>query len=147
MKQARDVFVPAIDPAAVAGPNPEIYAAMGRENIHRMIGQLYREIGASAIRPMFPPDLEASARKSAAFFVQLLGGPQEYSEQFGPPRMRARHLPFTITPSARDVWLACFERVLAHAVEEYAFPAQHLEGFRTFLDRFSSWMVNTAGNE
>jgi len=146
MKAPRDVYVPPIDPAGIAGPNPEIYAAMGKDNIYRMIEDLYRELGASPIRPMFPPDLAASSRKSAAFFVQLLGGPQEYSERFGPPRMRARHLAFTITPSAREAWLACFERVLGRAVEDYAFPADHLSSFREFLRRFSQWMVNTAEN-
>jgi hemoglobin len=147
MKAPRDIYVPPVDPAGIAGPSPEIYAAMGRDNIYRMIEDLYRELGGSPIRAMFPPDLLASSRKSAAFFVQLLGGPQEYSERFGPPRMRARHLAFTITKAARDAWLSCFERVLARAVTDHAFPAQHLEGFREFLRRFSSWMVNTAGNE
>jgi hemoglobin len=57
--------------------------------------------------------------------------------------MRARHLPFPITPRARAEWLACFERVLAHAPARYGFPAQHLPGFRAFLRDFSLWMVNT----
>jgi truncated hemoglobin YjbI len=57
--------------------------------------------------------------------------------------MRARHLKFTITPRAREEWLACFERVLADAPARYGFPAQHLAGFRAFLGDFSLWMVNT----
>jgi hemoglobin len=56
--------------------------------------------------------------------------------------MRARHLAFRITPAARDVWLACFERVLEGAVAAYGFPAEHLDGFRRFLRDFSLWMVN-----
>jgi hemoglobin len=147
MKDPRDVYVPSINPADIDGPSREIYAAMGEDGIRRMIEDFYRELGSSPVRAMFPRDLVASSRKSAAFFVQLLGGPQEYSERFGPPRMRARHLAFTITPSARDAWLACFERVLAHAVDSYGFPAQHLDGFRQFLQRFSLWMVNTVEGE
>jgi hemoglobin len=58
--------------------------------------------------------------------------------------LRARHMPFPINESARQEWLACFDRVLAHAVERYNFPANHLEGFRTFLREFSGWMVNKA---
>jgi hemoglobin len=57
--------------------------------------------------------------------------------------MRARHLAFIITPLAREEWLACFERVLADAPRRYAFPQQHLAGFRAFLHAFSMWMVNT----
>ncbi len=138
----RDVLVPSLNPTAIPGPSREIYGLMGRDNIYRMIEDFYRELGASSIRGMFPHDLVESSRKSAAFFVQLLGGPQEYNERFGPPRMRARHLPFRITASARKVWLDCFERVLARAVADYGFPEQHLADFRRFLDGFSMWMVN-----
>lgn len=139
-----DVFVPDIDPSRIAGPDPAIYATMGRDNVYRMIEALYRELGESPIRGMFPRDLVAAAHRSAAFFVQVLGGPPEYSERRGPPRMRARHLAFPITRSARDAWLACFEHVLARAVADFGFPAEHLAGFRHFLDQFSLWMVNRA---
>jgi hemoglobin len=143
MNEQLKVFVPDVNPAAIPGPSREIYSLMGRDNIYRMFEDFYRELGASPIRAMFPQDLVSSSHKSAAFFVQLLGGPQEYNERFGPPRMRARHLPFRITGNARNEWLACFERVLGHAVADYSFPAQHLDGFRQFLQGFSMWMVNT----
>ena len=85
----------------------------------------------------------AASRKSAAFFVGLLGGPPLYHQRYGNAMMRARHMPFAITPRAREEWLGCFERVLAEAPERYGFPAQHLPGFRAFLRDFSLWMVNT----
>ena len=144
MNPPRKVFVPTVNPAGVTNPNPEIYAHMGRENIYRMLEDFYRELGNSSVRGMFPQDLVRASQKSAAFFVQLLGGPPEYNERFGPPRMRARHMPFRITTDARNQWLACFERVLARAVANYGFPEAHLEGFRQFLHGFSMWMVNTA---
>ena len=86
--------------------------------------------------------LEAASRKSAAFFVQLLGGPPLFSQAFGPPRMRQRHLPFEIDARARGVWLSCFRKVLDGAEERYGFPPEHLETFRGFLRDFSAWMVN-----
>src|SRR5262249_59956033 len=43
----------------------------------------------------------------------------------------------------RREWLACFDRVLERAPERYAFPTEHLPGFRRFLRDFSLWMVNT----
>ncbi len=144
MRDQREVFVPQVNPGEIAGPSREIYPAMGRDNIYRMIEDFYRELGASPISAMFPKNLAKSSQKSAAFFVQILGGPPEYSDLRGPPRMRARHLPFPITPQAREEWLGCFERVLAKATTDYGFPAEHLEGFRTFLRAFSAWMVNTA---
>ncbi len=142
MSDQRIPYTPNMNPAEIAGPSREIYARMGRENLYRMFAEFYRELGASPIRSLFPEDLVASSRKSAAFFAQLTGGPQEYSERYGPPRMRARHLAFRITPQARAEWLACFERILTRAVDDFAFPAEHLAGFRQFLQKFSLWMVN-----
>jgi len=136
-------YTPNVNPANIAGPSHEIYVRMGRENLYRMIEAFYRELGSSPIRSMFPSDLVASSQKSAAFFAQLTGGPQDYTERHGPPRMRARHLAFRITMEARTEWLACFERTLQRAVKDFDFPAEHLEGFRQFLEKFSLWMVNT----
>ena len=142
MNDQRTPYVPNMNPADIAGPSRDIYAKMGRENLYGMIEAFYRELGASPIRALFAQDLVAASRRSAAFFAQLTGGPQEYSEAYGPPRMRARHLAFRITPQARAEWLACFERILARATSDFAFPAEHLDGFRQFLHKFSLWMVN-----
>ena len=82
--------------------------------------------------------------RSTAFFVTLLGGPPLYFEKYGPPRMRARHLPFEIDEPARQDWLACFDKILEGADVKYQFPSKYLEGFKDFLKSFSSWMVNKA---
>jgi hemoglobin len=117
---------------------------MGEDNIYRMMSDFYQELGKSEVRHLFPQDLEAASRKSAAFFIGLLGGPPIYVEKYGSPRMRARHLPFEIDQRAREVWLGCFERILEGADIKYNFPPQHLQGFKDFLVGFSSWMVNKA---
>jgi hemoglobin len=128
----------------VAPPSREIYQLMGEEMIFAMLEDFYRKLEAAAIRGMFPSDMAAASRKSAAFFVGLLGGPPLYQQRYGSPMLRARHLPFPIDEAARQEWLAIFNRVLDMAPELYHFPPQHLEGFRTFLREFSAWMVNTA---
>jgi hemoglobin len=115
---------------------------MGEANIFRMISDLYKEIEQSEIRNLFPADMEEASKKSALFFVTLLGGPPLYLQKYGSPRMRARHLPFEIDEKARQVWLGCFERVLENADSKYNFPPQHIAGFKEFLKGFSAWMVN-----
>jgi len=117
---------------------------MGEANIFRMILDFYTELEKSEIRRLFPSNMEEASKKSAAFFVTVLGGPPLYLEKYGPPRMRARHLPFEIDERARQVWLGCFERVLEGADVKYQFPMQHMEGFKDFLKNFSAWMVNKA---
>ncbi len=125
-------------------PSPEIYPKMGQENIFKMLSDFYQELGKSEIRALFPNDMEEASKKSALFFVTLLGGPPLYAQTYGPPRMRARHLPFEIDEAARKVWLDCFDRVLESADSKYNFPPEHLEGFKNFLSDFSAWMVNKA---
>ena len=143
----RPVYVPPDGPPRVQPPSKEIYQAMGEENIFKMLEDFYRELAKSSIWSLFPTDekeLILASQKSAAFFVGLLGGPPLYQQLYGPPMMRARHLPFEIDEEARREWLRCFDAVLQHAEERYAFPAEYVAGFRDFLRGFSSWMVNVA---
>lgn len=140
--RTRPIHTPAGGPPQGERPSPLILSAIGEEGVFRLLEDFYAELEQSAVRDLFPEDMVAASRKSAAFFVQLLGGRPLYSEQFGPPRLRRRHLPFEIDASARDEWVACFERILGQAEERYGFPPEHLEGFREFLSTFADWMVN-----
>jgi hemoglobin len=139
----RNIYIPPGGPPQTSGPSREIYPRMGEANIFKMMKDFYQELEKSSLRPLFPADMAAASQRSAAFFVGLLGGPPLYHQRYGPPMMRARHLGFLIDEAARQEWLACFDRVLAQAVEKYSFPAEHLAGFRTFLREFSGWMINT----
>lgn len=136
-----EIYTPPGGPPQGIAPSHDIHGLMGTENIFKMLEDVYREIEQSPIRSMFPPDMILASQRSAAFFVQVLGGPPMYHQLYGNPAMRARHLRFPIDESARQIWLNCFHRVLEHS-EKYNFPDQHLDGFRTFLDEFSKWMVN-----
>ena len=140
-----EIFVPNMRPNQVAPPSKAIFAAMGEENIRLMLRDFYLELEQSDIRAMFPKDVVKASEKSADFFIGLLGGPPYYHQRHGSPMMRGRHMPFAINMQARQVWLDCFETVLADAEEKYDFPAEHLAGFHKFLAGFSIWMVNKAG--
>jgi len=135
------VYVPPGGPPQGIAPSREIHGSMGTENVFRMLQDVYAELEQSSIRHLFAEDMVLASQRSAAFFVQLLGGPPMYNEQYGQPAMRARHMPFAIDEDARQVWVDCFFTVLERA-EKYEFPLEHLDGFKTFLDEFSKWMVN-----
>lgn len=137
------IFVPENGPDKVVAPNRQLYAIMGEDHIRAMIRDFYQELSVSKIAGMFLGDLDAAAERSALFFMSLLGGPPLYAEKYGPPRLRARHLPFRITPSFQTEWLSCFDRVLSRP-ERYGFPSEDLAIFREFLRGFSAWMVNTS---
>ena len=138
----RIIYTPPGGPPQGPGPNSAIYRSMGEANIFKMMSDFYRELEKSEVRPLFPADMEEASKKSAAFFVTLLGGPPLYMQKYGPPRMRARHIPFEIDDRARRIWLECFDKVLEGADSKYQFPMEHMQSFKDFLKSFSAWMVN-----
>ncbi len=73
----------------------------------RLVEGFYVGVAADPIlRPMYPEDLEDSRRHLVLFLAQYWGGPREYEELRGHPRLRMRHQPFAVTRQARDAWLA-----------------------------------------
>ena len=142
---SHEIFVPNMRPNQVMPPSRMIFARMGEENIRAMLRDFYIELEQSEIRAMFPKDVVKASEKSADFFIGLLGGPPYYHQRHGSPMMRGRHMPFAIDSRARQVWLDCFETVLADAEEKYSFPPELLPSFHQFLVGFSMWMVNRAG--
>lgn len=46
------------------------------------------------------------------FLTQFLGGPNLYSQEFGHPKMRMRHLPHEITQEAKEEWLKCMKMAI-----------------------------------
>lgn len=143
MSKERVFYIPPEGPPQDIQPSPEIYVKMGENCIYQMLEDFYCELEKSSIRHLFSQDMKEGSRRSAAFFIFILGGPPLYQQQFGHPRMRQRHLPFAIDEAARQTWLDCFKRVLQDADKKYQFPMEYMQGFWRFLEQFSAWMVNT----
>ena len=59
------------------------------------------------LRAMHPEDLQSSRDKLFMFLSGWMGGPDLFVEKFGHPRLRARHIPFSIGTQERDQWVAC----------------------------------------
>ena len=95
---------------------------------------------------MFPDDLSASSqsvRDMREFLTQFFGGPQEYSERKGHPRLRGRHMGFTIDQAARDAWLEHALKALDESAAQHGIPASCQEEIREYLIRTSQFMINT----
>jgi hemoglobin len=97
------------------GDEPTPFDAIGGEAVIRsIVDDFYDVIDAEAptLRAMLPANDALSRDKLYAYLVEWTGGPALYSPERGHPRMRARHLPFTIGPEEVETWLACMHTSL-----------------------------------
>lgn len=104
-------------------PRPTLYDLLGGEAVLRRLVHRFYELMDTlpetyGIRQMHPTDLSTSEKKLFMFLSGWMGGPQLYVEQFGHPRLRARHLPFAIGDAERDQWMLCMRTALAEIVED-----------------------------
>ncbi|WP_370222677.1 MULTISPECIES: globin [Bacillaceae] len=82
----------------------------GAETIEKLVEAFYPRVYADPVlSPLFVGDIEDIKRKQRMFLTQFLGGSPLYSQEFGPPAMKQRHLPFEITPLRAQRWLACMK--------------------------------------
>ena len=58
------------------------------------------------LRHLYPEDLEPGKRHLASFLAQYWGGPPDYSQERGHPRLRRRHMEFPIGETERDAWVS-----------------------------------------
>ena len=89
-------------------------AARLRELVDRFYDLMELESEFAGIRALHPSPMDGSRDKLYMFLSGWMGGPDLFVEQFGHPRLRARHLPFAIGSSERDQWL----RAMAWAMED-----------------------------
>jgi hemoglobin len=140
-----DIYTPPGGPPQGPPPPEGLYQDIGQDGIYQLLEDFYLVLMDSEISDIFPQGKDAmvdASKKSADFFIGLLGGPPLYHQRHGPPRLRARHLPFPISNHTREVWLDCFKKSIIKAVEEERFPAKSQGDFYDFLESFSTWMVN-----
>ncbi len=64
------------------------------------------------LRAMHAKSLKGSREKLFLFLSGWLGGPDLYVQQYGHPRLRARHMPFSIGVLERDQWMLCMNRAM-----------------------------------
>ncbi len=83
-------------------------------------------------------DLAAAENRLRNFLIYRFGGPQQYIEERGHPRLRMRHAPFTINQAARDRWMT----LMTKALEEANLPEPAAQVLAAFLDSTASAMVN-----
>ncbi len=78
-----------------------------RNLVHRFYQVMDTNSETKSLRAMHPADIKSSEDKLFMFLSGWLGGPNLFIEAYGHPRLRARHLPFSIGKRERDQWMLC----------------------------------------
>jgi hemoglobin len=118
----------------------ELYASIGENGISAMVAAFYRRIREDdLLGPMYPPDdWEGSEQRLREFLWFRLGGDTRYPESRGHPRLRMRHMPFSIGVAERDRWL----KLMREAMEEVDLPAAAQLDLDAFCSQVADFMRN-----
>ena len=142
------------DPTSASSTDPGVattdldtpFAALGGEAGVRALADRFYDLmdlepGYAALRAAHGSSLQDARDKLFWFLCGWLGGPQHYQARFGHPRLRMRHMPFSIGVLERDQWLACMDQAMA----ETGVAPWLRERLQQSFFQTADWMRNRAG--
>jgi hemoglobin len=124
-----------------AQPEITFYEAIGgHQTFERLVHRFYQGVATDPVlRALYPDDdLGPAEERLRMFLEQYWGGPRTYSDRRGHPRLRMRHAPFAVTPTARDRWLTHMRA----AVDELDLPEEYDKALWDYLEMAAYSMVN-----
>jgi truncated hemoglobin YjbI len=83
-----------------------------RAIVERFYDLMELDAEVSELRASTAASLESARDKLFIFLSGWLGGPPLYTDSYGHPMLRARHLPFAIGEVERDQWIACMKQAM-----------------------------------
>jgi hemoglobin len=114
----------------------------GEQKVRALVERFYDlmdlEPGYAALRAAHGSTLEQARQRLFWFLSGWLGGPQHYTDRFGHPRLRMRHMPFRIGIQERDQWLACMDQAMGEVGIDEKLRAR----LRDSLFQTADWMRN-----
>jgi len=116
---------------------------LGEEGVARVVGAFYRRVREDElVGAMYPPDdWQGAEERLRDFLVFRFGGPDRYVRERGHPRLRMRHLPFSIGEQERDRWLA----MMGEALDECGVEREAREVLDRFFEQTADFMRNRPG--
>ena len=118
----------------------DIFKAIGAEGISQLVRAFYEQVPTDDILgPMYPvEDLQGAEVRLRMFLIFRFGGPQDYLQHRGHPKLRLRHAPFAIDQKARDRWV----RLMDNALLSCHFQPDAIEVIRVFFSGVASFLIN-----
>jgi hemoglobin len=118
----------------------------GAVAIDRLVEAFYRRMDvlpeAKTVRAMHATDLGPVKNVLKRYLTEWTGGPKLYSPEKGHPRLRQRHMGFSIGNAERDAWLLC----MRGALEDTIVDGRARGELDAALTKLADWMRNRAGN-
>lgn len=117
-----------------------VMEALGEEGFEQLVAAFYRRVKADdVIGPMYPDDDWAgSEERLRDFLLFRFGGSDRYMVKRGHPRLRMRHMPFSIGTGQRDRWL----ELMNGAMDEIELAGEAREHLSAFFDQVANFMRN-----
>ena len=109
-----------------------------RELVERFYDLMELEPAYARLRAVHGSSLGSAREKLYLFLSGWLGGPSLYTDRYGHPMLRARHLPFSIGNEERDQWMAC----MLQAMAETEVPQELREALGGAFRKTADWMRN-----
>lgn len=118
----------------------EVMEALGEDGFVKLVAAFYRRVRVDdLIGPMYPPDdWEGSEKRLADFLIFRFGGSDRYIRERGHPRLRMRHIPFSIGEAERDRWL----ELMGGAMDEVGVSGEARVNLGAFFDQVADFMRN-----
>ena len=117
-----------------------LYDRLGAERLKQLVELFYDLVFEDEnIKDLFKSSKEEIKSKQFLFLTQFLGGPPLYSEKYGHPRMRQRHLPHPITEDKAVSWLKC----MYNAIDTLDIPQEMKTELFERFPRTAFFMVNS----
>ncbi len=115
----------------------------GEDRVKALIERFYDlmdlEPQYARLRQVHGETLDKARLHTFWFLCGWMGGPQHYTERFGHPRLRARHMHVPIGILERDQWLACMNQAMLDTRVPEALRLRLAESFFNTAD----WMRNS----
>jgi hemoglobin len=90
-----------------------LYEKLGEHRLKELLNNFYDLVFENeVIGHLFTTEKEDIKEKQRLFLTQFFGGPPLYTQRFGHPQLRARHLPHAISDESAVAWLSCMSEAL-----------------------------------
>lgn len=117
-----------------------VYQHIAREGFQRLTAAFYQQVPQDELLgPMYEKEeLKEAEERLCGFLVGRCGGPDDYIQQRGHPRLRMRHAPFAIGQAERDRWV----ELMGNALEKADISEGAVRVLREFFEQTASFLMN-----